>query len=441
MAFKRSWAHVKRAAEPTTFQGKYSLKRAAGMSEVGSKCYVIPLNMVEGYSCLPSHSLKKNDNEGFHGSTFNAVQIACKKYDPETGEPTKETPLCCRLAQMEKDRLPETEDSPKRAISFSSMRYVFPVLVLSSIETDQTKKPTMKKLSIKNGITFSFVNLAESSFEEDIKKSVVAAMTEAGIIEDADEMDPEELMQHVSDYISSSIIEITNVKGKSSSIPYQKSFRVIPITNALIGQTSGETKLIKALCKLLNDGFSPEDLDTLYKKAPILSEINNQVIDYLALYDDNVDSLVESWTDEELQKYYNEYVARAAQIEKYKAVNEQAVEEAEEEEISFVGSLDDAEEDDALNSINTSVVDEIEDDEEVIDEDDDFEDESEVAEVEEAPAKVKKPAKVAVAAGSVSDDNFDMSDLEETSVASSVVEEDEDDADYVMGEDDFGDLI
>ena len=49
--------------------------------------------------------------------------------------------------------------------------------------------------------------------------------------------------------------------------------------------------------------------------------------------------------------------------------------------------------------------------------------------------------KVAVAAGSVSDDNFDMSDLEETSVASSVVEEDEDDADYVMGEDDFGDLI
>ena len=187
-------------------------------------------------------------------------------------------------------------------------------------------------------------------------------MTEAGIIEDADEMDPEELMQHVSDYISSSIIEITNVKGKSSSIPYQKSFRVIPITNALIGQTSGETKLIRALCKLLNDGFAPEDLDTLYKKAPILSEINNQVIDYLALYDDNVDSLVESWTDEELQKYYNEYVARAAQIEKYKAVNEQAVEEAEEEEISFVGSLDDAEEDDALNSINTSVVDEIEDD-------------------------------------------------------------------------------
>lgn len=445
MAFKRSWAHVKRAAEPTTFQGKYSLKRAGGMSEVGSKCYVIPLDMAEGYSCLPSHSLKKNDNEGFHGSSFNSVQIACKRFDPETGEPTKELPLCCKLAQMEKDRLPETEDSPKRAITFSSMRYVFPVLVLSTTETDQAKKPTMKKLSVKNGITFSFVNLAESSFEEDIKKSVVDAMTEAGIIEDAEEMEPEELMQHVSEYISNSIIEITNVKGKSSSIPYQKSFRVIPITNALIGQTSGETKLIKALCKLLNGGFAPEQLDTLYEKAPVLREINNQVIDYLALYNDNVDSLVEGWTEEELQKYYNEFVARAAQIEKYKAVNEAAVEDEEDEpeEVSFSSSLDEVEEDDTLNSINTSVVDELgvdEEEEDVVDEDDDFEDESEVAEVEEAPVKAKKAEKVAVAAGNVSDDAFDMGDLEDTPVSSSI-DEDEDDADYAMGEDDFGDLL
>lgn len=443
MAFKRSWAHVKRAPEPTTFQGKYSLKRTAGMDRVGTECFVIPLDMAAGYSCLPYHSLKKNGDEGFHGSTFNSSKITCKRFDPETGELRKELPLCCKLAQLEKDRLPETDDSPRRALTFSSMRYVFPVLVLSTTETDQSKKPTMKKLSIRNGVSFSFVDIAESSYDEDIKKVVISAMQEAGIIEDPEEMEDEELMEKVAEYISHSIIKITNEKGKSSSIPYQKSFRVIPNTNALIGQTSGETNLIKALCKLLNDGYAPEQLDALYTKAPILREINNQVIDFLALYNDNVDSLVEDWTEEELQKYYDEYVARAAQIEKYKAVNEQAAEEDEDEEtedVSFVGSLDEIEDDDTLNSINTSVVDELEDEDESVDEDDDFEDESEVAEVEEKPVKAKKPSKVAVAAGSVETDEFDVSDLESTSVASSVVEEDEDD-DYSMGEDDFGELL
>lgn len=443
MAFKRSWAHVKRAPEPTTFQGKYSLKRTAGMDRVGTECFVIPLDMAAGYSCLPYHSLKKNGDEGFHGSTFNSSKITCKRFDPETGELRKELPLCCKLAQLEKDRLPETDDSSRRALTFSSMRYVFPVLVLSTTETDQSKKPTMKKLSIRNGVSFSFVDIAESSYDEDIKKVVISAMQEAGIIEDPEEMEDEELMEKVAEYISHSIIKITNEKGKSSSIPYQKSFRVIPNTNALIGQTSGETNLIKALCKLLNDGYAPEQLDALYTKAPILREINNQVIDFLALYNDNVDSLVEDWTEEELQKYYDEYVARAAQIEKYKAVNEQAAEEDEDEEtedVSFVGSLDEIEDDDTLNSINTSVVDELEDEDESVDEDDDFEDESEVAEVEEKPVKAKKPSKVTVAAGSVETDEFDVSDLESTSVASSVVEEDEDD-DYSMGEDDFGELL
>ena len=101
MAFKRSWAHVKRAPEPTTFQGKYSLKRTAGMDRVGTECFVIPLDMAAGYSCLPYHSLKKNGDEGFHGSTFNSSKIACKRFDPETGELRKELPLCCKLAQLE----------------------------------------------------------------------------------------------------------------------------------------------------------------------------------------------------------------------------------------------------------------------------------------------------------------------------------------------------
>ena len=427
MAFKQSWAHVKRAAEPTTFQGKYGLKRTAGMEKEGNECFVIPLDMAAGYSCLPYHSLKKNDNEGFHGSTFNSVKITCKKYDPETGEVSKELPLCCKLAQLEKDRLPETEDSAKRALSFTSFRYVFPVLVLSTTETDPSKKPTIKKISIKNGVSFSFVDLAASSYDEDIKAKVIDALIESGKVEDATNMDQEELMEMVAEYISNSIIKITNEKSKTPSIPYQKSYRIIPNTNELIGQASNENKLIRTLCKLLAGKVAPDKLDELYQKAPILQEINNQVIDFLELFNDNVDSLTESWEEDELQKYYDDFVARAAQIEKYKAVNERSEEsedEEEEEVVEFESSLDDAEDDDSLNSVDL--------DEEDIEVD-------VVEEVKEEPVKAKKASKkVAVAAGDLSSDDFSTDDLETSSSVETAEFEEED---FAMGEDDFEDLI
>lgn len=448
MAFKQSWSHVKRAAEPSSFVGKYSLRRIAGMDKKGTECFIIPLDMAEGYSVLPYHSLKKNDSEGFHGSSFSSVGIACKRFDPETGEPTKELPLCCKLAQMEKDRLPEKDDSTKRAISFSSMKFVFPVLVLSTTETDPSKKPTMKKLSIKNGVSFSYISLSESSYDESIKKVVIDALVEAGEIEDPESTDPQELMDAVSKYISHSIIKVSNEASKSSMIPYQKSFRVIPTTNALIGQTSGETKLIQALCKLLTGAYPPESLSKLYTKAPILKEINNQVIDFLALYNDNVDSLVEQWDDEELQKYYNDYVARQAQIEKYKEVNEAAVEaeEEEDEEVSFASSLDDVENDSDLDNFEVDEIEEVEEDEApkgvINDDDTDFEDLSDVDEVDEVPVKkvAKKPTKVAATVGA--SDDFDLGDLDDVSSSSSGVDADaltEDD--FAMGEDDFEDLV
>lgn len=431
MAFKQSWSHVKRASEPTTFQGKYGLKRAAGLEKEGSECYVIPLDMASGYSCLPYHSLKKNDNEGFHGSTFNSVKIACRAYNPETGEKLKETPLCCKLAQMEKDRLPEADDSAKRALSFSNFRYVFPVLVLSTTETDASKKTTLKKLSIKNGVTFSFVDLAQSSYEEEMQVKVIEALQEAGEIDDPSEVDAGDLMKMVAERVSHSIIKISNVKSKSSNIPYQKSFRVISNKNELIGQANGETKLIQALCKLLAGEYKPEELEVLYKKAPILKEINNQVIDFLQLYEDNVDSLTEPWTEEELKTYYNEYVARQNKIEEYKAVNEKAAEAAMEEEdeleVGIISSLDEVENDNSLDSID-------------VDDEDDLSIDMDELE-EEEPKAVKKPAKVKASVGAPTEENFDLGDIDAESSSSTDSIEVIEDEDLNFGEEDFEDLI
>lgn len=431
MAFKRSWAHVKRAAEPTTFQGKYSLKRVAGLSDIGKECFVIPLDMENGYSCLPYHTLKKNDSEGFHGSSFNSVKIKCKRYDSETGEVSKELPLCCKLAQLEKDRKPEQEDSAQRALNFANFRYVFPVLVLSTTEDDPRKKPSLKKLSL-NGIGFSFLDLAESSYEEELKNKIIEDLVQNDIIEDPENMDQEELMQQVANYISHSIIKVSNVAAKSPAIPYQKAFRVIPVTNNLIGQLSGEAGAIRVLCKLLAGEYAPAQFDKVYAKYPELREINNQVIDYLQLYNDNIDSLVEDYTDEELQEYYDAYVAKQDQIEKYKKVNEEARAHEEDEEVSFrTNSTDDEEDIDLgfaeatpapkkaatpVKATKAPVVeeefsDDIDEIDDTIEDDEDFLGEDDV----EGPARKPAPKKVAVAAGSVSEDDFDMGDLDSDS--------------------------
>ena len=447
MAFKRSWTHVRRAAEPTTFAGKYGLKRVAGLTDVGKECFAIPLDMANGYSCLPYHTLKKNDSEGFHGSTFNSVKITCKRYDPETGEVSKELPLCCKLAQMEKDRIPEQEESGKRAITFASFRYVFPVLILSTTEDNPKKKPTLKKLSL-NGIGFSFLDLAESSYEEEFRDKVISELVKAGEVDDPEEMEQEELMQKVADYVSHSIIKIANVAAKSPAIPYQKSFDIIPVTHKLIGAESGEQSAIRVLCKLLAGEYRPEQYDKIYAKYPALQEINNQVIDFLELYNDNVDSLVEPWNDEELQKYYNAFLAKQNQIEEYKKVNEAQRASEESEEVAFVGRPvkefeDEDDEDDEIfaapkSTVKKAVDPDVEDiDADFGDIDDEMESFDEIETPIAKPVKKAAPKKVAVAAGKaeISEDDFSMDDLETSSDLDSI--ESVLDEEFDEGEDSF----
>ena len=428
MAIKRSWAYVKRAAEPTTFAGKYGLKRVAGLTDVGKECFVIPLDMANGYSCLPYHTLRKNDSEGFKGSSFDSVKITCKRYDPETGEASKELPLCCKLAQLEKDRLSEPDDASKRALNFTSFRYVFPVLVLSTTEDNPKKKPSLKKLSL-NGIGFSYLDLAESSYEEELKNKIIEDLVKAEIIEDPEEMDQEELMQRVAEYISHSIIKVANVEAKSPRIPYQKAFSVTPVTHSLVGADSGEAGAIRVLCKLLAGDYKPEQYDKIYAKYPVLQEINNQVIDFLQLYDDSVDSLVEDWTEDELQKYYNGFLNKQEQIEAYKKVNEANVDT--DEEIEFVSNaksisaVEEAEDPDSVSDDEDFDVD-IDDS---IDDGEDFEEEVTPAPKAAKTAKKAAPAKVAVAVGSISEDDFNMDDLESDTGL--------DEVDSIMGDDEF----
>ena len=318
MAIRRSYSAPAKTNEPTTFAGKYSLKNKAGLDAVNKDAYVLPLDMAAGYVELPYHTLKKcADGTGFKNSQFGA-KIACHKYDKNTGEVVDQLPLCCRLAQLEKDRLSDKEKSMYRAISFTSRRNVIPVLVLSSTETDSNKKASLRKISIKNGVDFSFIDMSSSAYEE-FTKDVQGTMETEGIIESADDMDPEELAQEVAKYLQGSVLKISNVAGRNPGIPYEKAFKAIPLTNQMVAKDSGEQKIITYVSQVINGTFPKAKLDALFEKYPEIQTINNQVIDFLELFNSEVDNLVSDWTDEELQNYYNTYLEKAGVIAQYKS--------------------------------------------------------------------------------------------------------------------------
>jgi len=144
-----------------------------------------------------------------------------------------------------------------------------------------------------------------------------------------DDLSPEDKAEEVAKALQASIIKITNEKGRSSNIKYERAYKAIPLTNPQVAKESNEAKLIEYLTMVVNGSFPAAKLDSLYEKAPIVKEINGQAIDFLDLFNKEVDSLVQDWTDDELQKYYDSYLEKSGVKALYKST------EAVEEEVEF----------------------------------------------------------------------------------------------------------
>lgn len=318
MAIRKSYSQPAKSNEPTTFQGKYSLKNKAGLDAVGKEAYVIPLDMASGYVEIPYHTLRKcPDGTGFKNSQYN-TKIACHKYDKNTGEIIDQMPLCCRLAQLEKDRLSDKEKSAFRAISFTSRRNIIPVMVLSSTETDATKKASLRKISMKNGIDFSFIDMSSSAYDE-FTASVRENMETDGVVDSVDDLDEETLAEEIAKYLQSSIIKITNTPARSPGIPYEKSLKAIPMKNEMVAKESKEQKFITVVSQVVNGVYDQDKLPALFEKYPAIQEIHNQTLDFLELFNNEVDNLVVDWTEKELSEYYEKYTGKQAVVDKYKS--------------------------------------------------------------------------------------------------------------------------
>lgn len=277
------------------FNSKYSFSKVTGLKE-GMEVYCIPLNLENGLYELAKHTVKaRGTKNGFKG--WYNTNIICKGVNPDGTK--NEDALCCKLAQQEYDKHPDSDDYQKRMMSFTSYVTYIPVLILGSagVAKDALKYPPTK-LTLK-GYQFSYLEMASSSFNSEILTPFINKLKDDGIV--SYDAEGDELKQQVMDQLRHTVIKVSANKS-TKGLPYERSYSFLPFSNTNIGKENDQYKYI-----------------TNYTKV---SKVNNDVVDFITLFDSEVDGLCKDWKDEELLKYINEDSVRTQNVK-------EAVESAE----------------------------------------------------------------------------------------------------------------
>ena len=323
MAFKRTGAKALVNNNTARFSTAYKFSKKANF-EVGKDAYVIILGLESGYYETPCHRIlphKVNGKlVGFNNTTF-ATYIKCKGID-EDGNRTDS--LCCQLAQLEKERLPEKNDSIKRIVSFTTFRVHLPVLILGNSLNDK-KKGTypISKVSILNdlrsesGLNFAYIEMASSSFKTEIISAYGKKLKEEGVIDYELSEESEEFFEEVLKRLPNTVVKIHGV-AKQGFDAALKEYSFFPFDNASIanGSPEGEREAIIG-----------------YKEN---QEIQNKICEFMDLFNVEIDSMFNDWTDRDLQEYYNSAIGADLKApintSKKEVETEEVVEEIEEVE-------------------------------------------------------------------------------------------------------------
>ena len=292
MAFKRTNFKSLTNTNKARFSTDYKFSKKAKF-DVGKDAYIIPLGLESGFFETPCHRVMPHKVNGkivgFNNSTF-AVYIKCKGVDEEGN---KTDSLCCTLAQLEKERIPEKEESGKRIISFTNYRVHLPVLILGNSLGDKNKGVyPVSKVSILNdlrseeGLNFAYIEMASSSFKNDILKAYGKKLKEEGVMDYELDEDSEEFMAEVCQRLSNTVIKVNGV-AKAGFQAALKEYSFFPFDNPAIASASpvGEREAI------IN-----------YKDN---QEIQNKICEFLDLFNIEVDNMFNDWTEKDLQEYYN----------------------------------------------------------------------------------------------------------------------------------------
>ena len=299
MAFKRTnfKSLIRNGSERFSTAYKFSKKVTF---KVGSDAYIIPLGLETGFYETPCHRIAPHKASngayvGFGGTSF-ATYIKCHGVDMEGN---RNESLCCTLAQREKERIPDKNDSGKRIVTFTNYRVHLPVLILGNSLGDNAKATyPVSKVSILNelrsetGLRFAFIEMSSDTFKNSILKAYGKRLKEDGILDYELEEDSEEFLAEVCQRLSKTVIKVHGVSKQGFDAPL-KEYSFFPFDNPAIANASpqGEREAIIG-----------------YKEN---QEIQNKICEFLDLFNAEVDNMFMDWTEKDLLSYYNSAVGSA----------------------------------------------------------------------------------------------------------------------------------
>lgn len=291
MTFRRTSFSALKVQKKEYFESIYKFSKKVPNFKEGSDVYVIPLGLEEGFYETPCHRVlpHKVDGQviGYGGNNF-AVYIKCEGIDEEGN--TKDA-LCCQLAKKERERT--GEDYNSRFITSRSSRIHLPILILGNSTGDPNKVSyPITKVSILNdykseaGLRFSYLDMAASSFQNDIVCAFGRKLKEEGKIDyDMDE-NSEEFLDEVRKRLTRTIIKVHGV-SKQGFTAAMKEFSFFPFDNPTIASGSGDDEKKAVL--------------NYFKHKGIMTKVS----EYLQLFNIEVDNIIRPYKEKDLLEYYN----------------------------------------------------------------------------------------------------------------------------------------
>lgn len=289
MAFKRTSMSGFVSTKKEFFAEKYKFSKVVKDFKPDSECYVLFLGLEDGYYETPCHTVVPyKDGDQFIGLNGNnySTTIKCGGID-ESGN--KVPSLCCELADRERKRCSDYKD---RIISGRTSKIHVPILILGNSLQEKKDIYPVFKVSILNslnsveGLRFAYLEMASSSFKNDILKAFGSKLKEMGVVDYEMDEESEEYYDLVRLNLSKAVIKIkgTAKQGFQATL---KSFSFYPFSDPSIasGSPQGEREAI------IN-----------YKKN---NQIMEKVQEYLTLFNTEVDHLLFTKADKDLQLYYD----------------------------------------------------------------------------------------------------------------------------------------
>ena len=343
MAFKRQGGKSLTKTNNVRFSSAYKFSKKADF-DIGKDAYIIILGLESGYYETPCHRVLPHKVNGkligFKNTTF-ATYIKCKGVDEE-GNRTES--LCCTLAQLEKERIPEKEESGKRIISFTNYRVHLPVLILGNSLGDKkkgsypiTKVSILNNLRSEEGLNFSFLEMATGTFRQDIINAYGKKLKEDGVMDYELEENSEEFFDEVLKRLPNTVVKVHGY-AKQGFDYAMKEYSFFPFDNVTIANASPEGEREAII------GYKDNE------------EIQNKICEFLDLFNVEIDSMFNDWTEKELQEYYNSAIGAdlKAPIAQPKSP---AKEQDEEEQIEVVDDPSDENKSEPSVTVNEPVSD------------------------------------------------------------------------------------